>query len=329
VNTLSKRSFLKTTSVASITLAIPSLVRASDVAEGKLRFGLVADVHQDIMHDATARIGSFVKAMNIGNVDFICQLGDFCQPREKNRAFMQQWNGFKGPRYHVIGNHEMDRGFPREQVVKFFGMPSRFYAFDQKGLHFIVLDGNDPGGKSTGYKRFVNEEQLAWLEADLKKTDRPTVVFSHQTLDDDSGIENSAAVRVVLENATHTNGNRKVVSCFCGHHHEDQTKQINGIHYIRINSASYVWLGRNYKHDSYPPEIHQQYRMIANTAPYKDPLWAVIEVDPAKGLLTVTGTKTTWVGPSPSELGVDPVKYDPAVCAPRISDRTLSLKRSA
>lgn len=326
MNNLSKRSFLKTTSVASATLTVAPFVRASDATEGTLRFGLVADVHQDIMHDASARIGAFVKAMNTEKVDFVCQLGDFCQPREKNLKFLKQWNEFKGSRYHVIGNHEMDGGFSREQVVQFFGMPNRFYAFDQNDLHFIVLDGNDPGGKTSGYKRFVNDEQLAWLEADLKTTDHPTVIFSHQALDSDSGIENSAAVRGVLETATRATGSKKVLACFCGHHHDDQTKQINGIHYIRINSASYVWIGGKYKHDSYPAEIHQQYPVIANTAPYKDPLWAVVEVDPAKGRLTVTGTKTVWVGPSPEELGVNPAEYDPAVCVPRISDRTLSMK---
>lgn len=37
----------------------------SDSANGPLpvRFGLCADVHKDIMHDAAARLGGFVEAM--------------------------------------------------------------------------------------------------------------------------------------------------------------------------------------------------------------------------------------------------------------------------
>jgi hypothetical protein len=218
----------------------------------------------------------------------------------------------------------MDGGYTREQTVAFLGMPGRYYSFDKKGVHIMVLDGNDPGGKSEGYKRFISEKQLNWISTDLRATTLPTLVFSHQTLDDSTGVENSQDVRKILEEAKTETGQEKVVACFCGHYHDDQAKQINGIHYIRINSASYAWLGSKFKHESYSREIHKRFPWISHTAPYKEPLWAFVEMDLTRGRLIVRGKKTSWVGPTPWELGIDKETMNPNVCAPRISDRTIS-----
>jgi 3',5'-cyclic AMP phosphodiesterase CpdA len=276
------------------------------------------------MHDACQRITAFVDAMQQKKVDFICQLGDFCRPDDGNREFLSRWNAFDGPRLHVLGNHDMDGGYTREQTVAFFGMPAKRYSIDTKGVHIVVLDGNDPGGKSGGYKRFVSSEQQRWLEEDLRKTSLPTLVFSHQTLDDAAGIENCEDVRNILEAARTPTGENKVIACFCGHHHDDQAKQINDIHYIRINSASYAWLGSRYKHESYDKEIHRKFPWISHTAPYEQPLWAYVEIDVTQGRLVIKGKETSWVGPTPWELGIDAKTMNPKTSGPRISDRELS-----
>ncbi len=324
-HTTGRRSFLKTiSSCTGIFLFQPFAFGASE-KRTILRFGLIADVHQDIIHDGSQRIKAFAEAMNEAKADFVCQLGDFCQPRTRNQGFLENWKRFNGCQCHVIGNHEMDGGFTREQVVEFFGMPAKHYSFDKNGVHIIVLDGNDPGGKQKGYNRYVSTEQLNWISGDLRSTLLPTIVFIHQALDDapGAGIENSEEVRKVLEEAKIETGQQKVVACFCGHHHDDQAREINGIHYIRINSASYVWLGGKYKHESYNKEIHKEFPALSSTAPFKDPLWAFVEMDLAKGRLIVTGKKTSWVGPTPWERGVTRKEKDPNVYAPRISDRAI------
>lgn len=319
-----RRFFLKTASLFTSVHLFKPLAFACNGKPAILRFGLIADVHQDVMHDSPRRIGAFVAAMNKAKVDFVCQLGDFCQPHERNRGFLERWNRFEGPRYHVLGNHDMDGGYARKETTAFLGMPGRHYSFDTKGVHVIVLDGNDPGGKSRGYKRYLSRNQLRWITADLEAVSLPTIVFIHQTLDDDAGVENCEDVRKILEQATTVTGRKKVVACFCGHHHDDQARLINGIHYIRINSASYSWLGSKFKHESYDKEIHEKFPWISHTAPYRDPLWALVEMDSTGGRLIVKGKKTSWVGPTPWELGMDKKMKDPAVCAPRISDRTVS-----
>ncbi len=291
--------------------------------DSKLRFGVITDVHQDVMHDGVERITSFVSAMKDQNVDFVLQLGDFCQPKSGNDAFMEAWRRFDGPRYHVIGNHDMDGGFSREQVVKYYGMSARYYSFDVKGLHCIVLDGNDPGGTSGGYARFVAEDQLDWLRADLEANPRPTLVFVHQPLDSSDGVDNRAEVRAILDAAGRQDGHPGVIGVFSGHSHVDYSRLLNGIYYTLINSASYVWVGGDHQHESYDPKVHEEHKWIGHTCPYQEPLWAVVTIDKVAGAMDVDGTSTKWVGPDPIACGADPKAgywgWAPPFAAPRVS----------
>ena len=75
------------------------------------------------------------------------------------------------------GEHDasLDRG---QAFTEFFG--ATHYAFDHKGVHFIVLDNvSDPGAA-------IGEEQLAWFAADLQRQaqDARIVVFTHRPLFD-------------------------------------------------------------------------------------------------------------------------------------------------
>jgi len=303
----------------------PNTASVATTTGDNLRFGLIADVHQDIMHDAVPRMRAFVEAMAAEEVDFVCELGDLCWPHERNLAFLAEWREYSGTRHHVLGNHDMDGGFTREQAAAYYGMPHTHYSFDMKGVHFVILDGNEPGGKRQGYKRYIAVVQRKWLAEDLARTSLPTIVFSHQPLDTGAGVENCAAVRRILERAVGPAGARKVLACFCGHFHDDYMTTINGISYIRINSASNYWLGSPFQHESYSKQIHAEYPWICYTAPYREPLWAVVEVDPAKGVLTVKGRETEWVGPSPWEVGADEKRMLWTRVAPRISDRAIPL----
>jgi hypothetical protein len=127
-------------------------------------FGVISDVHQDIVPDGVDRIRAFAAEMTEAKADFVIQLGDFCMPKEDNRVFLAAWNTFGGPRRHVLGNHDMDGGYSREQTAAFYGMPARHYTFDGGPFLGIVLDGNDPGGKAAGYRRHVAADHLAWME---------------------------------------------------------------------------------------------------------------------------------------------------------------------
>ena len=75
-----RRTFLKTSALcgmSSIFVNWPTVARGDEVP-GELRFGVIADVHKDIMHDADQRLRTFVDTMKKEDVNFIVQLGDFC-----------------------------------------------------------------------------------------------------------------------------------------------------------------------------------------------------------------------------------------------------------
>jgi len=132
--------------------------------------------------------------------------------------------------------------------------------------------------------------------------------------------EGQAAIRRILEAANRAAGKRKVFACFNGHHHIDGCRRINGIDYIHINSMSYFWMGSKYQHVRYSDEIDKAYPYIKYTAPYRAPLFALVTLE-ADGAFRIEGTRSQWVGPSPSDLGY-PVKAGSGI-TPGIADRRV------
>lgn len=317
---ITRRAFLQ--GVAPLPLILTAAARPS--AQRRVEFGLVSDVHQDVMPDGVERIRKFVAAMKEAEADFVLQLGDFCWPHPRNKAFLDAWNAFAGPRYHVLGNHDMDGGYKREQTVAYYGAPGRYYTFDAGPIRGIVLDTNDPGGKSRGYKKLIATDQMAWLEDALKRADRPACVFLHHPLDEGGGIENGAAIRTLLERAEAANPG-SVLAVFSGHFHQDYALEIKGVRYVQINSASYVWLPEAAARETYPPEVHRAHPYLRNVAAYRDPLWALVTVDLDRGELVVKGTRSEWHGPDPWERGAPETGYPRDRCRPAISDRRFSL----
>ena len=224
---INRRTALKQFSFAGASTILSTWPAWPDNLNSKkksLRFGIIADVHKDIMHDADERLEVFIKHMAEAKVDFIVQMGDFCVPKEANQPFLDIWNSFKGERFHVLGNHDTDGGYQRDETVRWWKMPARYYSFNHSGVHFIVLDGNDrPQDHTSGYPRFIADDQLEWLRHDLASAQQPTIVLVHQSLErpNKGGVQNGDAVRAILEQANDKAGRRKVVACFSGHHHRD------------------------------------------------------------------------------------------------------------
>lgn len=133
----------------------------------KVKFGVFADLHVDIMHDTQERLEVFLDACRQENVDFIIQLGDFCYPDENRRvvckpehmpinianaiklptyadkpAILRMFNDFEKPSYHVLGNHDCDMCSKAEELAFLEAKNGTYYSFDQGGFHFVVLDTN-------------------------------------------------------------------------------------------------------------------------------------------------------------------------------------------
>lgn len=321
-----RRRFLASSAAAiGASLAAPGLrrLRADAPADGRIRLGLIADVHQDVMPDGVERVTAFVEAMQRSQAHGVVNLGDFCVPQARNDAFLAAFDRFTGPKFHVLGNHDTDGGFTREQTLEYWRSPARHYSRDEHGLHLVVLDGNDPDGKK-GYPCSVNDAQLAWLEKDLAATTAPTVIFIHQPIDAfDKHVRTAAKVRAVLAKANEAAGFRKVIAVFSGHAHLDYVKESDGIPHVQINSASYVWVDK--RHPNYTAEIQQRHPSVAATCPYAEPLWALVTFDVEAARIEIAGRETTWVGPDPWQVGLaeDAYQRSRELCRPAITGRLL------
>ncbi len=323
-----------------LTLALSlvlTVLLSSCVPDNELTFGMITDVHADMLPDNGERMGKFIDEAQIKNADFIIQLGDFCRPRESEKQVRNAWEEFEGEKYHVLGNHDMDLN-SKDEIIKAWGMPSNYYSFDKNGYHFIVLDANYlyKDGEyidynranyyvSMDYRAFISPEQIDWLKEDLDKTAYPTLIFSHQSLINVLwGVKNRIEVHEILEDANKKAGFKKVIACFNGHDHIDFHREINGIHYFEINSLGYQWINDTYNDTAcYDSAALKQFVHLNKVAVYNDPLYAFVTIKGNK--LILKGVQGTWFCSSPEEKGLPEMIYG-CEYSPSISDYEFELK---
>jgi len=238
-------------------------VAATDV-EDAVRIGLIADLHA---HDTDSplegkwmtrteeRLTAFTIAMNAWNPDFVIELGDFvngwvvlgADPGDPARipAILgwadDLYAAFDGPRYHVIGNHDV-YNLDKKQYRSILEIESTFYSFDVGGVHFVVLDvqfaedGRDLADTYTGVAGCLPKAEVDWLRDDLAASDRPTVVFVHQMLDayieawGRALVANQPEIQAVLAE------DGDVIAVFQGHDHDNGYSEIDGIHYVTFEA---------------------------------------------------------------------------------------------
>lgn len=282
--------------------------------ETPVRFAIASDFHAPDVPGGKERVEAFIKAAQDENVDFIIELGDFCRLDSTNQVYWDIWNSFEGEKYHAIGNHDLDR-YSVDEYVKGIHIPHRYYSFDKEGFHFVVLDGNNySDGKDIHHydhanygkyplsnHSYLDKEQMDWLAKDLAATKLKTILFSHQSLD--SELKNGAEVRAILEQENERAGFKKVVLAFSGHNHSNYTKEINGIQYMQINSASYVWIGeKTMTEKRFSEEINKKYSLMAYSMMFDKPLYAIVTLT-RKGA-DVKGTNANFIPPTPQEVGL-------------------------
>lgn len=309
---------------------------AKTTAFKPIKFGIIADIHRDLTPDVDARLEAFMKQVDVEKPDFIISLGDFAHAVPENESFRDRFASSNVPSYHVLGNHEMDR-VSKNEAADFLKMPAPFYSFDIKGYHCVVLDPNFiySGGKFLDYEKgnyfkfgggvsYMSDDHCDWLEADLKKTNLPTFLFSHQSLlHDNGGIPNRAYIQRILETENERSGFTKIQGCFNGHHHQDYYRRMSDIHYFSLNSVSYYWHGQKIP-GRYPEELTQKFRNLDNMAMYDDPLFSFVTINQDGGL-SLKGRMSKWsVTPAPNEPSKS-VRYGREM-TPNITDRNVVLK---
>ncbi len=156
-----------------------------------IRIAHLTDIHvkpDKIAEEGMSRAFRNANALN-PKPDFIINGGDsIMDALEKTKEeTAAQWKVYKTilkadnslPVVHAIGNHDIwgwfskvnglqaDKWYGKQWAIEELGLPKRYYAFERAGWKFIILDSvqlNQMGG----YVAYLDMEQYAWLENELK-----------------------------------------------------------------------------------------------------------------------------------------------------------------
>ncbi len=260
-NFMTRRSFINLSAFIGTGLFMQPLhaLRPYSFRSPRVMFGLVTDVHYaDTDHrndryyrESVAKLEECVRLMNERKVDFLIELGDFKdqsdQPSIKEtlgylRTIENILAKFNGPRYHVLGNHDMDSLSKNQFLSNIensgFPMAEAYYSFSRGECHFLVLDANFRSdgtpydqGNYDWKDANIPPNEMEWLRQELQAARRPVIVFIHQKLDGegDTTVRNAAEVREILQDSG------KVLAVFQGHEHSGGYSCIENIHYYTLN----------------------------------------------------------------------------------------------
>ena len=248
---LGRRAFLKqgTLLLSAASLRGRQLLAAD--AETPLRLGLVTDLHyadkapagSRHYRETLAKLEEAATQFERDKLSFLVELGDFIDAADSvdvEQGYLKTVNRtFKAicsDRHYVLGNHCVDT-LKKEEFLEGVEQQKSYYSFERAGIHFVVLDSCfRSDGEPYGRKNFrwtdanIPAAELEWLKGDLKANDKPVVVFAHQRLDvsNNHGVRNNADVRKILE------ASGDVLAVFQGHSHQNDLKDIGGIHYCTL-----------------------------------------------------------------------------------------------
>ena len=177
----------------------------------------------------------------INEHDLVINLGDLIHDTTAESDVIEykkamELFGHEKPIKHVFGNHDLNN-LSRDQLAEITGEEKSYYSFDLGRCHHIVLCGFR---NSRAELVKIDEEQIAWLQQDLDKTNLSTIVYCHYPLDEQSTvnnyyfkdrperafIENRVIIRSVIESS------KKVLAVFNGHLHFFNQEAIHGILYV-------------------------------------------------------------------------------------------------
>ena len=251
------------------------------------RFGVIADCQyadadtpkqmpQRFYREAAGKLEEAVEHLNNEDLAFTVHLGDFI---DKDFVSFDKvgpiYDKLKAPHYHVLGNHDYDvDDADKAKVPGRMGLKERYYAFNEQGWRFVVLDGNEVSvlaypKDSENYKageayrqKFddpppvwsggIGEEQIAWLESQLDeaaKAKESVIVFCHYPVfpDDVHNLWNHAELVQVMTKHKDT-----VVAWMNGHNHAGNYGEKDGVHYLNFKGMLDTRLNAYATVDVYP-----------------------------------------------------------------------------
>ncbi|MEE8584025.1 MAG: metallophosphoesterase [Acidobacteriota bacterium] len=188
------------------------LILAGQPVQAQLRIGIIGDQTgaADLGQAYNTLQQGIEKLRQQGRFDVFLHTGDLLEssrPEDQVRRDFQRavglLNQLPAPWHMTPGDHDVNPPFrpgrapdrSRQELFKLLYSKLQpqvrdrlYYSFDVKGYHFIALDslehlGTDPRWGNV-FRARLGEEQLRWLEADLKpqRGCKGIIVFTHQPL---------------------------------------------------------------------------------------------------------------------------------------------------
>lgn len=225
----------------------------------KVRAAVITDIHYGFDHKdklgsrGPALMDRFVKWTERlkSKPVFTVEMGDRVNSRNEadDRNFMQelknQFNRLAMPVYHLLGNHDV-KNLSRTENEEITGSPSSSYSLDEGDWHFVFWN---PQVALGGGGITVTAADIQWLKQDLDATVRKTAVFCHVPFYDRNeerekteyagnpianrfSFESAPALREIFEQSG------KVRLAMGGHRHQNICAEINGVHYITLQSLT-------------------------------------------------------------------------------------------
>jgi alkaline phosphatase len=224
---------------------------AQEPKEDVLRIGLITDLHyadkppagSRYYRETLSKLAEAAERFQADRPALVVELGDLIDAAdsvEVEQAYLktinEQFSKTSAERHYVLGNHCVDM-LTKEEFLAGVERERSYYSFDRGGFHFVILDAcfrsdGQPYGRKNAHWTDANipPAELEWLKADLQSTDKKTIVFAHQRLDvsGNHAVKNASQIREALE------ASGKVLAVFQGHSHQNDYREIAGIHYTTL-----------------------------------------------------------------------------------------------
>ncbi len=157
-------------------------------------FVFMTDIHLQPENNAPEGFAQAIEKAKELHPDFVIMGGDMIMDalgtsyERADSQYVIYQNAVKKfdiPVYNTVGNHELygiyessnadttDEMFNTGMYEKYLG--KRYYSFDHKGWHFIILDAVQATNERR-YIGFIDEEQQAWLQSHLQSVDTTTPI---------------------------------------------------------------------------------------------------------------------------------------------------------
>ena len=237
-------------------------------------FAFLTDIHLQPERQAKEGLRMAIDTINKIHPDFVLTGGDNImdalaqnddRANELYELYISTMKNLDIPYYHTMGNHELFGVYEKSGIdttheeygKKMYEklLAPRFYSFNHKNWHFVVLDGIAIT-QERKYIGYIDEQQINWLKDDLEKhKEMPVVVSTHipllsigkQVMDsptsafgESSVITNANEIRAIFEKY-------KVRLVLQGHLHFLEDIYYNGIHYITGGAVcSNWWKGKRF-----------------------------------------------------------------------------------